>query len=41
MLLGQITNTLNTVKFLVCVIFQFNNDVAIIFSDRQGFKSFR
>ena len=29
-LLGQITNTINTVKFLVCVISLFNNDLAII-----------
>ena len=30
-LLGQITSTINTVKFLVCVFFfQFNNDLAII-----------
>ena len=29
-LLGQITNTINTVKFLVCAIFQLNNDLAVI-----------
>ena len=30
MLLGQITSNINTVNFLVCVFFQFNNDLAII-----------
>ena len=30
LLLGQITNTINTVIFLVCVIFQFKNELVII-----------
>ena len=29
-LLGHFTNVINTVKFLVCVIFQFDNDLAIM-----------